>query len=220
MPQQEAGVRSSCALPYELYADGRRSPDGERFEIQLIAATKAFGSGAAGAPFNVYLRNLKKGEGDSLGFRCATYAVKAGDSVSVSLPIDSFVDSRYVVEVHAPNGFYRSFTGGKHSSQLQIRSTYEQSGSMLTGNAVVLLRHTSEFAMHIEITDNAYRSVPTSRIVDPGCEISIALDLQSSHGWYDYTVRAKNDEGNEIRYAGRVETGRPSISDPKMGRII
>ena len=33
-------------------------------------------------------------------------------------------------------------------------------------------------------------------------------------GWYDFTATAS---GFTRRFAGRVETGRPSISDPAMG---
>ena len=35
----------------------------------------------------------------------------------------------------------------------------------------------------------------------------------NSHGWYDFTVEAS---GFEMRFAGRLEDGKPSISDPLM----
>jgi phospholipase C len=48
---------------------------------------------------------------------------------------------------------------------------------------------------------------------------SILLPLQSSHGWYDFTVLTDGSDV-ESRYAGRVETGRPSFSDPSMGGLV
>jgi phospholipase C len=44
------------------------------------------------------------------------------------------------------------------------------------------------------------------------------MSLADSHGWYDFSVRVQGHEGFEKRYAGRIETGRDSISDPQMGR--
>ncbi|WP_260466431.1 hypothetical protein [Pseudomonas luteola] len=42
------------------------------------------------------------------------------------------------------------------------------------------------------------------------------MSTRVSGGWYDITVRA--DQGSwERRLAGRLETGRHSISDPLMG---
>jgi phospholipase C len=48
---------------------------------------------------------------------------------------------------------------------------------------------------------------------------SVVLPLQRSHSWYDFTVKAKGSEA-EARFAGRVETGKPSFTDPLMGRVV
>jgi phospholipase C len=45
------------------------------------------------------------------------------------------------------------------------------------------------------------------------------LPLGHSHGWYDFTVKI-DESGAEARFAGRVETGRPSISDPVMAGAV
>ena len=42
MPQQEKGIRSSCAIPYEIYADGNLATDKNSFEIILGADNKIF----------------------------------------------------------------------------------------------------------------------------------------------------------------------------------
>jgi phospholipase C len=58
LPHQEEDIRPACALPYKLYADGNLSEDGTHYELHLSAANHVHGA-AAGAPFNVYLRNAK-----------------------------------------------------------------------------------------------------------------------------------------------------------------
>ena len=38
-----------------------------------------------------------------------------------------------------------------------------------------------------------------------------------SANWYDFTVTVKGQEGFSRRFAGRVENGRDSYSDPALG---
>jgi phospholipase C len=52
-----------------------------------------------------------------------------------------------------------------------------------------------------------------------GHETSVVVDLNRSHGWYDFTVKA-DGSSEQAHYAGRVETGRPSVSDPLMGGVL
>ena len=46
------------------------------------------------------------------------------------------------------------------------------------------------------------------------------LNLNKSFYWYDISVKIKGNDIFEKRYAGRVETGRESKSDPAMGMVI
>jgi phospholipase C len=39
----------------------------------------------------------------------------------------------------------------------------------------------------------------------------------STHGWYDFTIHSSERNGPRYRYAGRIETGVESITDPVMG---
>src|SRR5690606_7530740 len=43
MPQQEKGMKPSCALPYQLYAEGALSADKKQFELILKAKNEVFG---------------------------------------------------------------------------------------------------------------------------------------------------------------------------------
>ncbi len=219
MPDQEQGIRPACALPYELYADGSLGADGKYYEIRLNAGNQVHGARAAGAPFNVYLRNTKEGSGAGGGMVVATYAIKPGDSLMRQYPFSLFADAGYAIEVHGPNGFYRSFTGRADSRPIAVRTSYEQRGTDLTGNVLVHLRNPAIEPVTVEIRDNAYRAKSVTARIEPGQETAVILPLEKSHGWYDYTVKATGSDAEE-RFAGRVETGRASFSDPFMGGIV
>jgi phospholipase C len=43
------------------------------------------------------------------------------------------------------------------------------------------------------------------------------VELERSAHWYDFTVLVRGLPGFRRRFAGRVETGRDSLSDPALG---
>ncbi|MBB5062102.1 phosphocholine-specific phospholipase C [Granulicella mallensis] len=217
MSHQEKGIRPACSLPYELYAEGKLSADGSKFELHMKAGNDVYGKRAAGAPFNVYLRNTK---GDATpGMMVATYAVKPGDTLSEEFPLSLFADGRYSIDVHGPNGFYRSFTGEPQATGLQARTSYERQSSHLTGNVQVLLHNPGTQPLKVAVLDNSYKTGTVNKTIRAGHEMSVVLNLKHSHGWYDFTVTA-DGATSAARYAGRVETGRSSFSDPLMGGLV
>jgi phospholipase C len=215
---QEEGVRPACAVPYELYADGNLSQDGMNYELRLSAANQVHGAGSAGAPFNVYLRNLKGGRDSGGGMMCATYAVRPGDTIVRQIPLSVFADSGYSIEVLGPNGFYRSFGGQSAAFSFSVHASYERQGTQVTGNVQVHLRSKSTKHVSITMKDNSYKSDIPTRTIKPGEEAIVVLDLKKSHGWYDFTVKA-DGSNDETRYAGHVETGGGGFSDPLMGHV-
>ena len=220
MPKQEPGTRPACALPYELYADGGLSADGKHFELELRAGDKLHGATSAGAPFNVYLRQLSNGKSH---MHAATYAVRAGDRKVCSWPLAIFSGDGYEIEVHAPNGFYRAFRAGEEPLPIAVGVGYDVSGKTptdaqrhrATGDLRLLLRSTAGAPLMAEIVDNSYGAPPQRRMVQQGKTAVVVLPSSRNHGWYDYSLRARGY--GELRFAGRVETGKPSITDPKMG---
>jgi phospholipase C len=214
LPRQEEGIRPACALPYELYADGRLSEDGSQFEVRMSAANQVHGARSAGAPFNVYLRN-PTGSGNAR-MKSASYAVKAGDTLTQRIPRSFFADAGASVEVLGVNGFYRSFSGGPLLGAAGVHTAYELQRNGLTGNVQVQVRNTSQAPLSLSVADNSYGSGAVQRKLEPGERTAFVLDLKRQHGWYDFSVKAEGLDG-ELRYAGRVETGRPSFSDPLLG---
>ena len=214
---QEPGVRAACALPYELYAEGGPSSDGTGFKLRLTAADKVHGANSAGAPFNVYLRNLKDSSGK--GFRAATFAVKAGNTLYPQYPFSLFADSKYSIEIHAPNGFYRSYSGIAGSEFVGVHMEYETKNSRPTGNIIVHIHNPNPKALIVAMADNSYGADAKTMRIASNKMHTVAVNLQKSHGWYDFTVKAEGSN-TEAHFAGRVETGRSSMSDPLMGATL
>jgi phospholipase C len=84
---------------------------------------------------------------------------------------------------------------------------------------LVHLRNAADKPLSVEMRDNAYKTKLVTRRIEPRQEISVILRLEQSHGWYDFTVKANGSDA-ESRFAGRVETGRASFSDPLMGGTV
>jgi phospholipase C len=220
VPHQERGIRPSCSLPYELYAEGGLNADATKFELHLKAGNDVHGKRAAGSPFNVYLRNTRDGGAAGRpGMMVATYAVKPGDTLHEEFPLSLFADVHYSIDVHGPNGFYRSFTGTPPASALQVRAAYERQDTQLTGNVRVLLRNSGDQPLAVTVKDNSYKTASETRTVAARQEVSVVLALDKSHGWYDFTVQAEGSK-IEARFSGHVDTGRSSFSDPLMGGLV
>src|SRR5690606_11352738 len=97
-PKQENGIRNACALPYELYTNGRFDYTSNRYTIRFEAANKAFGKRAAGAPFLVYAIHPYKHE---IG-RTWDYAVLPGDVLEDDWQLNDFEGGRYHLRVYGP----------------------------------------------------------------------------------------------------------------------
>jgi len=214
MSKQEPGTRPANALPYELYADAGLSAGGSTVELVMKAGNVVHGAKSIGAPFNVYLRRTKDGKPEMV---VATYVVRSGDTMTEVFPMSFFTGGKYEVEVHGPNGFYRSFAGDAHGNDVQVRTAYEKKGSRLSGNVEVVVRNPTGKPVTVAVRDNAYKAETVNKTVAAGQEATVALPAGKSHGWYDFTVQA---DGGVVRSAGRVETGASSFSDPFMGMVV
>lgn len=80
------------------------------------------------------------------------------------------------------------------------------------------VKHSSDKPTSVTVTDHGYRSRERTKTLGPRQEVDIPLKSSQSHGWYDFTVAIK-DPDTTVRYAGRVETGASSLTDPVMGDV-
>ena len=200
LPRQEKGTRVSRALPYELSVNGKMN-GGNQFEITFEAGNKVFGSIAAGAPFSVY-------SGGNFSLR--TYAVKAGDALTDTW--NDFTNNTYDLKVYGPNGFFRTFKG-KPDASVEIHCGYELTGGKLTGKLQLLLTNLSSKPITLTITDH-YQNLKRMVKLAGHKSNSINVDCKSS-GWYDVSVSIGNTDFVH-QFAGRIELGKESISDPAM----
>ncbi|HEY4155409.1 MAG TPA: alkaline phosphatase family protein, partial [Puia sp.] len=227
MPQQEPGIKPSCALPYQLYADGGLSDDKKNFHIKMEARNEIFGEQSAGSPFNIYLPGKYDVDGKNVSFEntgSRSYAVIAGDGITDSWPVRSFENGLYHLRVYGPNGFFREHQGNEKDPELLIQCEYERSpltARKLTGELLVIIKNKDKHHSHqLEIRDHAYKNKPVSAVVASGATIKVLMDQSKSYGWYDFGLTVKGFEHFEKRCAGRIETGQHSFSDPYMGRMI
>jgi phospholipase C len=205
-PVQEAGIRPSTALPYEMHAAGKIGSSGKDFELVLRAA------GSAGVPFHVYTPGLFRNRAD---LRTRAYAVKAGEQLVDAWALDGFAGERYHLMVHGPNGFFREFAGSKSDPLVDIACEYTPAGDVS-----LKLRNRSTDSCHVHLTHHGYAFENQVLALKPGTsEIAIALPLERSFGWYDFSVRAAGAEAFLRRFAGRAENGKSRFSDPVMGRV-
>jgi len=106
---------------------------------------------------------------------------------------------------------------------LEIQCVYEWKNLLdkqSVGNIVLLLENKGKTDLLIQLMDNAYGS-PSKKIkLKPGTKTSTLLVLKKSLGWYDYTLKVEGYEHYSRQYAGHVENGQDSITDPYMGGIL
>ncbi|HEV8507041.1 MAG TPA: phospholipase C, phosphocholine-specific [Chitinophagaceae bacterium] len=216
MAAQEKGTRSSCALPYELYADGILSDDKNTFEISIKAGNDFFGASSAGSPFQVYTPGKYKNE--QMGSRA--YAVAAGDELKDNWDVDAFENGHYHFRIYGPNGFFREFSGDKNHPLIDVKATYEQADRKPTGNIILQIANRTKQSQGIVITDNSYKAGSQAETIGAASTKEITLDTSKSFGWHDVTIKLKDKPSFTRRFAGRVETGAPGKSDPLMGRAI
>ncbi|SHJ69650.1 phospholipase C [Arenibacter nanhaiticus] len=228
MPRQEPGIRDSSPLSYELYVDGRLTGDRKYVEISFTAADKFFGNAALGAPFNVYapgnyLQKNKEGEMQFEAVQTWSQAVRAGDSISSQWPLEHFEDKRYHLRVYGPNGFYRELKGDQQDPEIAIELQYQRNRGFIkkpNGNIEIQVTNSeSNRSLRLKMIGNAYNTPGQDVTIVAGETKSIIVETKNSYGWYDFTLQVEGDKEFERRYAGRVETGRPSKSDPLMGEV-
>jgi phospholipase C len=210
LPAQEAGTRPSNALNYDLRVSGKLEKN--VFSIRMESSDELFGKDAWAAPFQVYAPGNYKNEntGALESARSWNFAVKAGDALEYSWPLDNFENKEYHLRVYGPNGFYREFSGNVQSAGLEIGL---KPGFKLKGPRKGVLESRCEDTRRATLKENAYRELEDS-IQLGGRKGSQPLDFESSLGWYDFTV---SGTGFSWTFAGRLENGLESISDPLLG---
>ncbi len=193
-PRQEPGQRPARALPYDFQVASAVKPNG----LELTLANL----GGAGAAFDL------RGPG---GAEPRFYAVEAGKTLTDVAP----VDGRYELTLFGPNGFLRTFRGEAGAPGPEAAAHFDAK----TGTLSIALQNTGAKPLTLEVRTDAYISAPPRlHRLAPGAKVVDTWDLKASHNWYDLIVTCTEAPSFQRRFAGHGEDGRPSVSDPLLGR--
>ncbi|WP_156307182.1 phosphocholine-specific phospholipase C [Sphingobacterium endophyticum] len=221
MSQQEIGKRVSTALPYELNVSGNLI-NKSKFRLSMKAGNAIFGKKSAGSAFTVYApENYKVNSENVEVCKNWSFAVKAGDEIQYEWPIEAFDHGKYLLHLYGPNGFYREFSGPEADPNIQIslQASVKKVTKLPTGNIEVNIRNSGNKPIKIKITDKSYKKGELfNKEILANSSQTIVIDLVSSFGWYDFKVSSDSDQNFYQRFAGRIETGKESFTDPLINR--
>lgn len=203
MPIQATGTRPARALPYEL------STSAKVLSKSIIELT-FINAGSAAAVFHVYNRKHL----EQVPHR---YTVEANMQLEGTWNLEGD-NGIYDLWVLGPNGYHRHFTGETSANvvdkQLEVEVCYDTT----KGDVYVKLVNNAKAIANYTITSNAYFDDATwTGTVQANSQTQQYWSLESSSHWYDFTVRVKGLPSYSRRFAGHVETGKASISDPALG---
>jgi len=197
-PVQAAGVRPARALPYELQVQATVASGG----ITLTFVNQ----GEAGAVFHVYNRLAL----DQLPRR---YTVEAGKQLQGSWT----TTGTYDLWVLGPNGFHRHIAGDVRRASGDALPELRITAQRSSGELLLELINDGGQPCTFQLVANKYYSATPAEVkVVARSRSNLRLPLSSSQNWYDYNLRIKELPGWLRRFAGHLENGLPSISDPSI----
>jgi phospholipase C len=198
LPKQEPGVRPARALPYALHARGRVLSAKGSFRIDFANAGEATG-----------VFHVRSGDGSEPP---RTYTVEPGKQLSGVWK----GATDYDLSVYGPNGFLRAFKGatsGGLGANLVVEASYDNKGGLSLN-----IENRATDALNLTILDN-YTGKKVKLPLAPGKSAVKHWALRRLHGWYDLVITVAEDPAYTCQFAGHVETGKDSWSDPAMGSI-
>jgi phospholipase C len=202
LPVQEPGVRPARPVPYDLHVTGETSLSAGTFTIHFSNHGKT-------AVYQVRSGNSSQGPW--------SYTVGEGASVSDTYAITANNLTAYDLTVYGPNGFLRAFKGsvtGTGAANLAVRTSYSAENNTITLSGT----NRSKSTVTIKLT-NGYTGETLSSNVEAGDDGSHTFNLNSTHGWYDFTIEVAQDPSFRYQVAGHVETGEESFTDPAIAAV-
>ncbi len=200
MPVQEPGVRPARPLPYVLSVSGRVTA--EKFWVDFTS------SGEAGAHFSVYA-NAFRTDGPW------RYTVGAGRTLTDYWQAGTPTGS-YDLTVLGPNGFLRRFAGDRvvatsGGANPEVTMRYAPADGLVW----LAMTNSGKAACTLTVRVGNRAGGPWTYTAGPGATVEDWFSVGRTSGWYDLT--ASGPDGFVRRFAGHVENGAESTSDPVMG---
>jgi phospholipase C len=147
-----------------------------------------------------------------------TYTVEPNSHLTETWGVADLGGSTYDLSVYGPNGFYRRFKGavsGRQHADLQVRTVYYGDANGIT----LEIANRASLTARVTIF-NRYTSRSTTLMLSPNESDSRSWYLTRFGGWYELTVTVEHDPDFQYVFAGHLETGEDSISDPLMGGLL
>ncbi|MBY8885396.1 phospholipase C, phosphocholine-specific [Streptomyces sp. PTM05] len=197
LPAQEPGKRNARALPYDLAVDTK--PVNGRMQFTFASL------GAAGAAFHVTSAVRSDGPWP--------YTVEAGKSLTDTWALPSGSTSPYDFSVLGPNGFLRHLAGKVGALGPEVTARHDAS----TGHVTLTFSNPGSASVTFTATD-AYAPTKSYRytVAAGGSQTVTGWGVAAANRWYDVSVTLSSDSTYVRRFAGHVETGAPSTSDPAI----
>ncbi len=190
VPKQEPGTKPSRALGYNLKVDLKVSGSALAFTLA--------NDGVLGAHLQARSNNVAGAP--------FSYTIGSGKKLHPELA----AHGRYDVSFHGPNGYFRRFAGNTHEPLLEVR------GRRDGGELVLTLHNRSGHRVHVHVADAYGRDRKVT--IRKHARKKVRIGITATHGWYDVLVTVAEQPRFRRGLAGRFETGRPSTSDPQLGR--
>jgi phospholipase C len=205
MPTQEPGRRLARALPYRLQADATADTAAQTVSIAFE------NTGAVGAFFQV--RTALGAENSGQGTGPWGYTVDAAKRV-LSDRWSPTAGTSYDLSVYGPNGFFRRVAGGltHDSANLEVRTVPEGAGEVI----LLVIENVAKTRTTVTIA-NQYDRREEHFHLEAGGRITVPVQLASNFRWYDVIITAGTDPSFVRHYAGHIENGFDSVSDPHIG---
>jgi len=188
LPRQEPGQRRARALPYDLDVGGEAVAGGFRLDF--------VNRGGAGACFRVAT------EGAGPWF----FTVEAGKTLSHTLPRQGAYDFTLL----GPNGLFRRFAGPGDDT-VRIKAAYDTEH----GEVLLTLENGGTGTVPLQFQGKHGEPPPPPVWVEAGQTVPSSVAAASNANWYDFVIGTP--DGFLRHFAGHIETGRASMSDPLLG---
>ncbi|QQU04594.1 phosphocholine-specific phospholipase C [Myroides odoratus] len=204
-PKQESGVKKACGLPYVINVNALVDKKGVQMQLDIHA--NQLKNKDYLAPVQVYAHQKFQGETG----RNWNFSVDEKESLVYQWGSQDLEQGRYNFSVHSFNGFYRNFKG-----KVQDPSVVVDFIVHVDQTVTISLKNKSNETLAFYVQDVVYSKENQKISVKPNEEHTLKLDYTKYKGWYDVVITLVNYANFVYQYAGHIENGASSITDPYM----
>ena len=226
LPVQENGTKKARALPYKFVVEDSISDDGQSITLSMKNL------GLTGVVFLVYdYASVRKTIDGITMDPPKKYTIEPNKQLSAQWQkMDN--NAGFNLQLYGPNGFVRKYQGSVSPSSAafmnSIQMVEDPAGQNIQFNFAQLQMESNNKACQVssEVIDNAY-DLGGPWKVDHSMKRNTSINVAPSGNWYDFSVSfvsscTTNGGSFSATYTkmfmGKMETGKPTITDPAMAR--